>query len=521
MPADPHWLPFLRAFINELLVRYANLNQFLERVRREAGDQSQTLLEEFSKKLNRRVIKLLKDVDKLYDLPVDDGEVDEIFVLIAFDNLKQESEDFQTLHRTLRWFSEPWPEAELFQFLHRVFKEKELDSKFRGLNPNIVFHDVFNFLTYDIGYMTHSDTRLGLDAWALPKSESANPLLWTVLVHEVAHDIYEPKRPRITELEKPPGEISSPKKKIYNYLSEHLGSFPPLENSEKESHYLQLLELWSTELYADLFSLRVLGPAYLYALMYFSIFFFTNDLRKTSPTGKGGEVLGSRDENEIEHFHPSPKDRIYLLLEEMSSLGHIELDAHNKSLETLRSLFYARLELDHRDSNYEHDERFDLPRESQRRLWQVIKEIQTEELPQEIGLHNRDIQNAASLYERLKADELACSLPISENKDKLKAYIEEKESSVTRAERRDALSQLDERPARMIDIINAGWMNKAHDKYWKYPISKLDGLRNPELDWAQALDKLIEQSRQLQKSIQVALIISPLLLDLHQNQTRS
>src|SRR5687768_8963118 len=102
MPPTHPWLFFLRAFSNELLGRYANLNQFLDQVRREASGQSQTLVEEFSKKLDRRVNKLLSSVDMLYDLPVEDNKIDKNYLLGFFDSLKEESRHFQELHRTLR-----------------------------------------------------------------------------------------------------------------------------------------------------------------------------------------------------------------------------------------------------------------------------------------------------------------------------------------------------------------------------------------------------------------------------------
>jgi hypothetical protein len=410
----------------------------------------------------------------------------------------------------LRWFSEPWPEAELFQFLHRVFKEKGLESKFHELNPSIVFHDVFNFLTYDIGSVRHSGNRLGLDAWALPKSESANPLLWTVLVHEVAHDIYEPEKSHSRGIGSGHG-IVYPKKRVYNFLSEQLDSFPPFKGN-KEKH-LKLLELWSNELYADLFSFRMLGPAYVYALMYFSIFFFLDDLRMPIITERSDESQGSRDEKE--HLHPSPKDRINLLLDEMSSLSRTELAAHNECRDIFVSLFKARCELDQFDLNFEYtdEEKLDLPLESRKRLWQVLKEVQRDDLPEETDLCSHDIANATTLFNRFSNHELACSLSINKDKGKLKDYIDDLNSQVTR---REALSQLDERPARMIDIINAGWMKKAHDQYWREPASKLKELDNPSSNWSQTLDALIEPSRQLQESIQVALIISPLLLDLEE-----
>jgi hypothetical protein len=89
----------------------------------------------------------------------------------------------------------------------------------------------------------------------------------------------------------------------------------------------------------------------------------------------------------------------------------------------------------------------------------------------------------------------------------VRAYLAGNESGV---KRNAALEQLDESPARMIDIVNAGWMSKSRDPYWQKPICKSGQTNEMLLKWPQFLDPLIESSRQLQKSIQVSLIISSL-----------
>jgi hypothetical protein len=510
MPSNKYLLIFLRAFINELLGRYVSLYQFVDRSRREAGGQATALLEEYSKKLNENVVRLLASLPTLYNLPVPDDQVDKNYLSGVFGTLIAESEEFQKTHRTLRWFSEPWPEAELFQFLKRVFKERSLEQEFEALNPSIVFHDVYNFLTYDIGYMQHSVNRADLDAWALPKSESSNPLLWTVLVHEVAHDIYDEKR-------------------IYEYLRDQIGSFPEYpEYDNHETKLLELLNLWSRELTADLFSFYVLGPAYLYSLIYFSVFFVRNDLRTPFLSETMGHEVWHRPSEDPRNLHPPPKDRIELLITEMSSLKLDRSPEHAECFEVFHSLFKARCEFDNEEGAYEHKDvaSIALTPELMKRLWLTLKQMQKDVFPKKTALGGRDVRDATRLFKRLQEGELACALPRTErNLDKVREYIEESRPPVPESQpflprdnrppvpRDVALDQLNEEPARMIDIINAGWMQKAKDSNWKEPIYRSEDKKERLLEWPQLLDALIEPSRQLQKSIQVALIISPLLHD--------
>lgn len=489
---------FLRAFLNELLGRYVGLHQFIDRSRREAGGQSTTLLEEYSRNLNTNVIRLLNSVETLYDLPVADDRIDKLHLLGFFSTLITESEEFQKTHRTLRWFSEPWPDAELFQFLSQVFKERGLRTRFEELNPSIVFHDVYNFLTYDIGYMQHSVNRAELDAWALPKAESSNPLLWTVLVHEVAHDLY--KDPQ-----------------IYNYLRERLELFP--KDESKGLSLLNRLHLWSRELNADLLSFYVLGPAYLYSLIYFSVFFVRNDLRTPFLTERANIEIFEKGSKDTASLHPPPRERIQLLLYEMESLNLTDSDEY----EIYKSLFEARCEFDNADNFYEDkdSEKIALTPALLKQLWNVLKSMQSDLHPHGVALGQRDLTNVRSLFKRLDARELACSLPSPDSTLAL-AYVEETlpniqpstpKQSRPKISRQEALKQLNEEPARMIDIINAGWMLKARDPYWREPILRVRGIQDLESKWPKLLDKLIEPSRQIQESIQVALILSSLALD--------
>src|SRR5687767_5499483 len=103
---------YLQAFLNELLARYAHLQQFLERTRLETGKKSPKLLEAYSAQLQDRINELITCADDLSATPPE--EINPAHLVDVFIYLSEESDTFQQLHRTLRWFSAPWPEAEVF-----------------------------------------------------------------------------------------------------------------------------------------------------------------------------------------------------------------------------------------------------------------------------------------------------------------------------------------------------------------------------------------------------------------------
>jgi hypothetical protein len=502
-------LHFLRTFLNELLGRYANLQQFIEQTSREAGGRSPELLVVFSDRVQTRIKRLVKWSRTLVDLPLDSATRSRL--TSPFNFLIETSVTFQQFHRTLRWFSAPWPEAEVFQFLRRVFKENKLESLFRELNGSIVFNDEFNFVTYDVGYVSKSSPRLDLAAWALPKSERSNPLLWPVLTHEVAHSRFD-------------------EEEIFEQISE--------ENwgGIKDQRQKDLLNRWGVELNADLFGFRLLGPAYLYALLYFSVFFIRENLRQpVVPDKVNLKVLS--DMGQVVPLHPPPAVRIKLLLKEAMAArltSGVSQRLSREGLETIRELFYSRLEFDNLNGEFDAKEfgEYLLPENNVEQLWETLKVFQGKILPERHGVTDQDVETTATLATRLDQGLLAGSIHDPGNLEIVRDYVRAsaggaKEFDWTPVEaltRENALRKLDESPARMIDIINAGWINRGTQLKKENPEARrVPGYgfvypkddTDEEIDSAtpQILNALIEPTRQLQKSIQVALIFSSLSLD--------
>jgi hypothetical protein len=466
-----HSYRFLQAFFNELLGRYAHLQQFVERTRLETGIKSPKLLEVYSRQLESRINELLDHAEDLLragSAPIDPGHLIDVFHYLV-----RQSDKFQQLHRTLRWFSAPWPEAEVFEFLGRVFEERGLQRSFQLLNPSIVFSDEYNFLTYDVGYVQKGVSRAELTAWAIPKSESTNPLLWSVLVHEVAHSLF--KEPS-----------------LFNYISRSFSS-----NPVKES--MDLIRRWAVELNADLFGFRALGPAYLCSLVYLSMFFVSANLHRP---------LERRDSRS---FHPPPSKRVELLLREAPSRTLIDGSFPGQlpgSLGVFEELFNERLAFDTLDGFEASDyEDLLLSDDTLTRLWRTLKEFQRETCPDLLSF-SKDFRNASQLSAHMEDGILAGSLAIDLDCQLIDRFI----NNATDVTREAALSKLNERPASMFDIMNAGWMTKVDAHSWRMPV--FDELRKEQNRISylpQLLDSLTEPARQLQMSIQVALVLSDIV----------
>lgn len=461
---------FLQAFYNELLGRYAHLQTFVERTRLETGTKSPKLLEVYSQQLDSRINELLDHAEDLWHAR--SAEIDPAYLIRLFNGLKNESGKFQKLHRTLRWFSAPWPEAEVFEFLDHVFEERGLRKGFEKLNPSIVFSDEYNFLTYDVGYIPKGVSRAGLTAWAIPKSESTNPLLWSLLVHEVAHSYFD-------------------ESSLVNFISRAF-------HGRASNEQMELIRLWARELNADLFGFKCLGPAYLCSLMYLSMFFVVSDVHQPLQTN-------SRS------FHPPPYHRVNLLLKEApppTLIDGVTTSNINTVLGVFDELFKVRSFFD-TEAGFEASDYSELylSPATLEHLWRVLKQFQEKYCPDLIAFNN-DFTPAFELSRRLDDRILAGSLRDSFDRETIRKFLARPRA----ASREQALVSLNERPATMFEVMNAGWMNKVRERSWKLPV--FDEIAKGEERQAylpKLLNSLTEPARQLQMSIQVALVLPDMI----------
>jgi len=492
---DDDLLCFLRAFLTELVGRYFHLQQFVELTRRGARDGTPNLLIRYGELLQKKTRLLLGFSETISDLPKDAITARELEG--PFRTLLNESREFQSLHKALKWFPTPWPGSELFQFLTQLGRERGVAFKFDTLNPTAVLSDEYNFLTSDVNQeLPVSDSRSNLVVWALPKGESTNPLLWPVLTHEVAHSFYGRR-----ELEPT----------IAGLLSVN------------DNRYKEVLISWAIELNADLLAFRLLGPAYLYSLMYFSIFFITSNLRTPVRPERADLDMG---------LHPAPETRIRLLSTEADSLKERlknkdrkkeeyspQLKRVWKALDQFTKLYEARLRLDHTAQPFNQDDYDGFPNQVVDKVWDAIRTFQHNDLP-DVDITVKELETSVDLADRLARRQLAASVvPNPQGISCVKEFVESVENSgrdevldrldERRPSRDEVLDGLDERPASMAEILNGGWQYKTRILHGS-PLFKVKPteLKNGQTLESYSKDNFLEQSRQLQKSIQTAIILA-------------
>jgi hypothetical protein len=497
MQPDRTLLDFLQTFLTELIGRYAHLRQFVEEAKRELRGGTPNLLFHYENLLSSRLKVLQGFTPTLADLPEGTWDVDALEQ--PFEFLVTQSAEFQSLHKALRWFPTPWPESGLFQFLTQLCREKRIERQFRQMNATAVFSDEYNFLTSDVNqHLPTSSERSNLVVWALPKCENANPLLWPVLAHEIAHSLYK-------------------REELIENLKDKLPRFHDPTRAE-------VLKSWAMELNADLFAQRMFGPAYVYSVIYFSIFFTKVNLR--------APVEPERDRGR-KGFHPPLETRIRLLSKETKSKRQWRdqrLQKVWKSFDVFNELFSAREKFDVRLLPLgESDRAYVFEEGVAEEIWEAVKEFQAGTYPG-IDLTTENLEASADLWERLDANQVAGSVVNLKGVIELREYLQEQSGRVkarhkgpdmpdsgettpeTKRSRDQLLEGLNERPALMGEIINAGWMDKAHKtkKGWPFFDEAAGDSDKESFDDTDFCAKLLESARQLQKSIQTALILGPI-----------
>jgi len=142
---------------------------------------------------------------------------------------------------------------------------------FRHLKlPDVIISDMYQSLLLK-EIMSYRDTIRPTTIIALPKIEFKNSFRWCLLVHELGHAIDT----KFGISEKVSKEISASKEDM------------------------KILKEWTREVFADLFALKLLGPAYVASLA-----FFSSLERVLKP----------------EESHPSPNTRILILIKELKNI---------------------------------------------------------------------------------------------------------------------------------------------------------------------------------------------------------
>ncbi len=171
--------------------------------------------------------------------------------------------------------------TETYTFLKNLLQQIT-DIKIETIKPAIVLTDIYNYEERNISQSLKFKDIIKEEIEeqmiiGLPKAEKDNPLMWTILVHEIGHALAENNLNILNKINKE-GIID---KKI-DY-----------------SHHT-ILKDWIKEIISDLLSIRIIGPSYLYSFMFFSLLLSDLDAFNT---------------------HPSPEYRISLMMSTLEKKG--------------------------------------------------------------------------------------------------------------------------------------------------------------------------------------------------------
>ncbi len=162
-------------------------------------------------------------------------------------------------------------------------------------------------------------------------------------------------------------------------------------------------------------------------------------------------------------------------------------------------------------------------------LWDIIHRTQYERFP-DLDMKDGELEDCVTLAKRLERKQIASSILNPDGKDILRRYLRKRfdeeglTSGIVRLDwpsnseqkqhemnedkaltRERSLIGLNERPAKISQVLNAGWIEKV-TALFNEPTPEFYTLaltNEPALQ-----DILLEPSRQLRKSIQVALVLS-------------
>lgn len=312
---------------------------------------------------------------------------------------------------------------------------------------SVVLSDTYMFEEVDLSLYLSEQAGLTINSGHrtptlfLPKVESENPLQWGTLVHEMGHGITEPINEIFARIE---GDVIS----------------------GGTSKGKEMLLNWIEEVYCDVVSLHLLGPAYLASFIDFIV------------------IIGS--EGFLESFslsHPPPRYRIWLMYQVLEKKGITAnfLNPLYNNFPELGGFFYWLFE----ERCKAERGLFAHPLEDTSKLWINMRnfrdriEEQVEDIvPFEKAIPTFDPRKFKKLYDRLQEGIPIGSYSLvkieSEDDEALEALrwidknIQCKEGT-NREEHKEylkkALKRVKETPCTVAEIINAGWLFKCERIY--------------------------------------------------------
>lgn len=389
-------------------------------------------------------------------------------------------------HKLLKWIYCPWPEEETEAFLKTVFgQHQQCWSTFHNLQVSIGFTDEYNFWRHeagqDIALLPHGKvTQIPLIA--LPKIEKDNPLMWPLLVHEVAHEFN-----RRYEI----------KKKVFKKLKDKLprGKKSILEIPKHE----RILKNWISEFSADLIALHLLGFSYICPLIY---------------------ILLSEDQENLHQAsedHPPSAMRVEYLTNELETDFHLR---RTGLLNSVVEMFNYRLNIDsyrrhkiEESSDKEQCKSFfcfeDSFRSTMLMIFNEVKSVLKEEDLLAYIVTDETYDICKELTQRLVSGISISSKPLKQGHDK----IDEIRDIIKRGhEELDTKNKLydffNEIPSSLNEIVTAGWIFKVENQTKFFNEYFFNDELSIEKRYEQYVTKLFRNDGLLTESIRKSIVHS-------------
>jgi hypothetical protein len=349
------------------------------------------------------------------------------------------------LHLHLAYVKGQWTCPETSVFVRALFEPAARELPFPQA-ISVVLSDTYMFEETDLA--TYLADKSGLPipphktpTLFLPKVEVENPLQWAGLVHEMGHALFKPVKDLFS-----PDEINA---------------------ITRGSEYgKRMLNSWVEEMYCDIISLHLLGPAYLASFVDF-----------ITLAGSGGFLEEASD------THPYPPMRIYVMWRNLG-LREIRASFQNRLFERwddISEFFYSLFELRSRAER----QHFAPPLQEVSALPAVAHELRSrlEErvnklLPFPSALQTFDKRKFSNLSKRLSNGiPIGAYSPvqIEVGDDEARMSLKELAGVLLRGDVSDASilskplasvrARVREAPCTIAEIVNAGWLYKCEQIY--------------------------------------------------------
>lgn len=366
------------------------------------------------------------------------------------------------LHHLLDYIPNLQCRTETYTLLHYLVKSADFLGN-KTVEPYVYLSFNYNYAETNIGQALKEggviesdfdDNQIILD---IPKIEKDNPLMWTILAHEMGH-VFD-----------------------HNYLKVTDTIFKGIK---LPSNQLDILKKWTKEIVADIISIRTMGPAYLLSSIFFNLCLY--DLDNFSST------------------HPSVKYRISTMKSLL--IGKFEMGNINDII----SLFDEIQTFDGSP----------IP-ESCEACGQELSQTKFENIEGLIKILNVNVENAKKVIEpKIKeftelqynhsidlSKNLMADIPINSSRklddNNLKelhdAFIPNQDNIYT------LLEKFEEKSNIISEIISAGWINKMEHVLPKFfELFFDDDDKTFEQKYAEYRNFLNKQDNLLLKSIEIA-----------------